>query len=120
MLSRFFAEAEFACRDKCGMPVLVDPELLRRLDELRSAYGKPLHVTSGMRCSRQNARAGGEKGSEHLTGEAADIACVSSRDRYDLVTKGLQVGFNRIGVGRSFVHFGVSADHDPQVIWLYN
>jgi uncharacterized protein YcbK (DUF882 family) len=118
-LSTFFKESEFACRDKCGMPVLVNPDLLVRLDKLREAYGKPLHVTSGMRCSRQNARAGGEKDSEHLTGDAADLACLNSRDRYNLITAALQL-FDRVGIGRSFLHVGVSSDHDPKVIWVYN
>lgn len=43
------------------------------LDPLREAYGKPITVTSGYRCSRLNRSVGGVKGSHHLRGMAADI-----------------------------------------------
>ena len=47
------------------------------LDPLREAYGKPIFVTSGYRCPRLNKAVGGAKGSQHLTGQAADIRSAS-------------------------------------------
>lgn len=43
------------------------------LDPLREAYGKPIIVTSGYRCSKLNQLLGGSKTSQHCTGQAADI-----------------------------------------------
>lgn len=43
------------------------------LDPLRSAYGKPIVVTSGYRCAKLNTAVGGVANSQHLTGQAADI-----------------------------------------------
>ena len=44
------------------------------LDPLREKYGKPIRVNSGYRCPNHNQKIGGATGSQHLKGEAADIA----------------------------------------------
>jgi uncharacterized protein YcbK (DUF882 family) len=44
------------------------------LDPAREGYGKPVCVNSGYRCSKHNAAVGGVVGSQHMRGEAADIA----------------------------------------------
>ena len=44
------------------------------LDPLRQAYGKPIRVNSGYRCTAKNQNVGGVAQSQHLKGEAADIA----------------------------------------------
>ena len=51
------------------------------LDPLRDKYGYPIHVSSGYRCPRLNKAVGGEKTSQHLTGEAADIYVGNPRDK---------------------------------------
>jgi uncharacterized protein YcbK (DUF882 family) len=61
-------------------------ELLRRVNELRTAYGKPLLVTSGYRSLEDHLRIYKAKGitdqskipmkSRHLSGEAVDFAPV--------------------------------------------
>lgn len=43
------------------------------LDPLREAYGKPITTNSGYRSFALNKAVGGEKNSQHMTGEAADI-----------------------------------------------
>lgn len=50
------------------------------LDPLRSAWGKPIVINSGFRCDKLNRAVGGASGSQHKTGEAADIED-SSRNR---------------------------------------
>lgn len=51
------------------------------LDPLRNRYGHPIHVSSGYRCPRLNKAVGGEKTSQHMTGEAADIYVASAKDK---------------------------------------
>ncbi len=43
------------------------------LDPLRQAWGAPIIVDSGFRCTRLNKAVGGARNSQHTTGEAADI-----------------------------------------------
>ena len=43
------------------------------LDPLREAWGKPIIINSGYRCSMLNTIVGGRRNSQHLRGEAADI-----------------------------------------------
>lgn len=43
------------------------------LDPLREVYGKPIIVTSGFRCEELNDLVNGVRGSQHRTGQAADI-----------------------------------------------
>lgn len=47
------------------------------LDPLREAYGQPIRVNSGYRCAKHNLAVGGAANSQHLRGEAADIAPVN-------------------------------------------
>ena len=44
------------------------------LDPVRERYGKPIRVNSGYRCPIHNRTVGGVPGSQHVKGEAADIA----------------------------------------------
>lgn len=58
------------------------------LDPLRDAYGAPIYVNSGYRCPALNRAVGGAAGSQHLTGEAADITAGSksgNRRLYELL-----------------------------------
>lgn len=43
------------------------------LEPARAAYGKPIYVNSGNRCSIHNAAVGGASSSQHMRGEAADL-----------------------------------------------
>ena len=121
----FFQASEFRCRCKrpvCDARLEVHPDLLSRLNLLRLRVGRPLTITSGLRCAYWNDHEGGEKNSEHLTGEAADIACGSGRERYGLLAaifEGKTPLFTRFGVGASFLHVGVSATLPREVVWTY-
>ena len=104
----------------CGHSI-IDHSLLTRLDALRTLYGKPIYVTSGFRCTEYNSRedVGGRPNSEHLSGQAADIACLTSGDRYWLLKYAYAVGFKRIGNYKEekFIHLGVSTKHPQDVFW---
>ena len=45
------------------------------LQPLRDAWGKPLHINSGYRCPELNKEVGGVPTSQHVKGEAGDVAC---------------------------------------------
>ena len=120
-ISEHFSASEFRCPDcQRGAP---SQKLLRTLEGIRALYGRPLVITSGYRCPRHNAEVGGVSPSEHSgPGEitdAVDLACSFSRDRYGLIRAALSLKVNRLGIGKNFIHVGVSTDFPRDVVWLY-
>lgn len=75
---RYFKLDEFRCRCCGELPeefqgnvrVLV----ANVLDQAREKLGRPIRVNSGYRCPKHNAEVGGVANSQHMKGEAADIA----------------------------------------------
>ena len=71
-----FAPEEFKCTcGHCtGYPSYMKRVELKNLQSIRSHYGKPMTVTSGLRCQYDNSRSKGSiKNSKHLTGYACDF-----------------------------------------------
>ena len=57
--------------------------VIRLLQPLRIAYGKPIYISSGYRCPELNKLVGGVPSSQHVKGEAAD--CVVDGSASDLL-----------------------------------
>lgn len=95
------------------------PELVTKLDEARHIAGIPFKLTSGYRSPEHNAKVGGVKDSAHLTREAVDIACTNDTDRWKIINSLISVGFNRIGISKTFIHADIAKDKTQKVIWLY-
>ena len=72
-----FKLTEFRCGCKAkyctGYPAVVDRNLVRYMQMMRSNRGKSITVTSGLRCKTHNKKVGGVSNSSHLSGKAADI-----------------------------------------------
>ena len=73
-----FTTDEFACSCNgkycCGFPDVMQPEVLRNIQTIRSHYGRPITVTEGLRCKKQNAETGGSvQNSGHRYGKAIDF-----------------------------------------------
>lgn len=113
----YFKTSEFKC-PCCGL-VNISAYLVHQLNRIRELFGKPMIVNSGCRCQAHNHNVGGSPESEHLIGTAADIRCDNSHDRFLIIYFAIQVGITRIGVSKSFVHLGVSAQHPQEVLWVY-
>lgn len=52
------------------------------LQQARDDFGKPMHINSGYRCEKLNAKVGGKKNSYHLKGMAADVHVDSEKDGF--------------------------------------
>lgn len=105
-LSEHFIEDEFAC--PCCGTVLVQPDLVEKLEGLRRLAGGPVAVTSGYRCPAHNKTVGGVENSYHTQGMAADVfVCAISSPQ--LAEMAEQAGFDGIGVyqEQGFVHVDV-------------
>ena len=116
---KYFNYEEFDSPDIQGSGQLMDTKILSMLDEVRETYGKPIIINSGYRTIRHNASVGGKATSSHLKGLAVDIACSNSRDRDNLLKALRQVGFNRIGIAKTFIHADIDSDKDENVTWIY-
>lgn len=100
-----------SCRySRGGRPLVhVAERALDRLEGLRQALGRPLHVTSASRCPLHNARVGGaplsrHRATERLQSSAFDIL-LADVPRAVLVAAAEAAGFGGIGINyRSFVH----------------
>jgi hypothetical protein len=74
-LTEHFNIFEFHCKGaNCGCTeTLHDPTLSAYLQQIRTHFEKPLHITSGYRCQKHNGAVGGVSGSLHMKGQAADF-----------------------------------------------
>lgn len=101
------------------MRVEPDPKLIEMLQKTREYLGKPIKITSGVRCYAHNIAVGGSANSSHLRGYAADIQCETSDHRWKLVM-GLMAsgGFNRIGPKDKFVHVDMDYEKTHYRLWL--
>lgn len=72
-----FKYSEFKC--KCGgkycngYPVPFSYDLAKNLQTIRTHFGKPLIITSPLRCETWNSKQGGVKNSKHKKGWACDF-----------------------------------------------
>lgn len=122
-LTKNFNKREFACSCGCGEDT-VSPRLVGILQSIRDITGKPINITSGFRCKKKNDQliaegSGAVPTSSHLRGLAVDFACVTSSDRHDFVAAALDIGINRIGIGKTFIHIDIDPDKAQGVIWVY-
>lgn len=75
---KYFKRSEFVCH--CGGKYCkgdtaeMQEKLLKVADRVREHFGKPITVTSGVRCTKHNASVGGVSNSRHLTGKAMDFS----------------------------------------------
>lgn len=104
---KYFTDKEMAC-SHCGMEMM-SREFMRRLDFVRTAFGKPLIVTSGYRCPEWDKEIGGK--GNHPTGEAADLLVAKGADMYDFTLACFALDIPRIIVYRDKPH--VHVDMNP-------
>jgi len=123
-LTKNFDKSEMQCKCGCGTD-WVSHEFIMKLQKAREIANIPFKIISGCRCPSRNKHEGGTYNSDHITTdsnacEAADIVCSNSHDRFIMIKAGLEAGFNRFGIGKSFIHFGMSSTNAQKVIWLYD
>ncbi|WP_195270841.1 D-Ala-D-Ala carboxypeptidase family metallohydrolase [Eubacterium sp. 1001713B170207_170306_E7] len=102
-----FRMAEYACDcpGYCdGWPAEMDPELLARIEALRMACGRPVIITSGVRCEARNEEVGGVTWSFHKRGQAADLYCPGMAVG-ELALRAQETGLNILPYYRSgYIH----------------
>ena len=116
-----FSEQEFRCKHtgQCYM----DARFMEKLQAIRTAYGKPMIITSGYRDKTHPVEAAKAAPGEHTLGLAADIS-VRGADAFALLKVALAHGIVRIGVKQTgegrFLHLGMATGSFPSpTIWSY-
>ena len=90
-----FKASEFVCKGSGSLNM--DPDYLDKLQALRTAYGRPMVISSGYRSPEYNNRISSTgKTGPHTTGKACDIV-VAGVDAYDLLQIAFLMGFGGIG-----------------------
>lgn len=112
---KYFDISEFDC-SHTGKNEM-NPEFLERLDELRRVCSFPFIITSGYRHETHPIEEKKKKPGTHTRGIAADIAIFDGNKRRIIVQEAINLGFNGIGIAKSFVHVDIR-DAFP-VIWTY-
>jgi uncharacterized protein YcbK (DUF882 family) len=85
------------------------------LDPLRSAYGRPITVTSGYRSNRLNTAVGGAVGSQHMSGQAADITvgtAAQNKALYELIQR-LKLPYDQL-ISAKYKYGWVHVSYDPK------
>ncbi|NIV12142.1 MAG: peptidase M15 [Aliifodinibius sp.] len=113
----YFKDEEFKC--PCCGKFVISSSLKFKLNHARHIANIPFIITSGYRCLAHNEAIGKSPTSSHLKGHAVDVSVKSSRDRYKILEGAIHAGFNRIGIGKDFIHLDDDLDKDPKVCWDY-
>lgn len=122
MSTEHFSDSEFAC--KCCGEVIINPRLLELLEQLRyNCGGYPLFITSGYRCPSHNREEGGATYSQHMLGNAADIARPDALSYGEFMWYVDQLPFDGVGnyPNGDFIHvdvrFGGTGGPGNHVYW---
>ena len=89
------------------------------LQPLRDAWGKPLKINSGYRCPALNRAVGGVESSQHVKGEAADIACDTPLELARLA-RDLNLPYDQMIIYPNFVHISHKLEGRQRKQILYN
>lgn len=117
---KYFTAREMRCKCGCRSGAeLMDVNLLRKLDLVRSLYAMPIVINSGYRCKIHNRVVGGKSNSSHLVGKAVDIRVKTDLSRYALMICLMGIGFTRIGIGKGFIHVDVDETKNNKRMWIY-
>jgi zinc D-Ala-D-Ala carboxypeptidase len=115
MKLKYFKVEDFNCQETGENEMC--PDFLQKLDALREVCGFPFIITSGYRSPNHSIEAKKVKPGTHAQGIAADIKVVGGAQRMAIIRNASIMGFNGIGVAKSFVH--VDTRETTPVAWKY-
>lgn len=76
------------------------------LQPIREIYNKPMRINSGFRCPELNKAVGGVSTSQHVKGEAADVACDNPQKLKDIIVNS-GIDYDQIGIYSGFLHISL-------------
>jgi len=115
-ITKNFYKDEFICSCGCGSDH-IQSNLVKKLQEVRDEWKRPIGVSSGVRCMKWNKEVNGAKHSAHLYGFAADLVCSDSHLRYDFIQI-LMKHFKRVGMYGGWIHVDIDNTLPQEVLWV--
>lgn len=99
----------------------VRQSVLDRTQKGRDIINRALNTRSGGRCQHHPDEQHRTTPADHQKRNGIDLGCNGGLERGQLVKVGIEVGFNAIGVGKTFVHWGYRPELAPGdvVMWKY-
>jgi uncharacterized protein YcbK (DUF882 family) len=121
-ISEHFNSNEFRC--DCGVCriILVNTDLVSKLEEMRKILGSSLTISSGYRCEHKQHELtirgfDTAKGiSQHTLGNAVDVTN-GVTPGFELEDAARKAGFKAVGVAKTWVHVDLRSDRDRR--WTY-
>ena len=101
-LTHDFSVKEFACKDGSDT-ILISNNLAWYLQQIRSHFGKPVHINSAYRTTAYNKKVATSKDSQHCKGTAADIA-VEGVSPSRVADYAESIGMGGVGRYKTFTH----------------
>lgn len=101
----------------------LNPQMFELINKLEKKLNANLIITSAFRSVEHERNKKRSGLSAHCKGLAVDIACSESNFRFRLIQTALSIGFNRIGISKTFIHLDIadfSHGKTPETIWLYD
>ena len=112
-----FDRKELACT--CCGKLVMDAGFIEKLELARELAGIPFPISSGFRCPAHNKTVGSTS-QNHVSGRAVDIKCTMGHERRLILNGLIGAEFNRIGIGRIFLHCDTMDElGSPKSYWLY-
>jgi len=107
-ISQYLAHSEFKCKcsyDTCTRTLLLDSSL-RSFNLTRSAYKKPIRITSGFRCQMHNKDIKGREYSYHKIGAAFDLSLFGpfTKEELDILDECARLYFDVVLRYDNFIH----------------
>jgi uncharacterized protein YcbK (DUF882 family) len=95
-----FKREEFLCQH-CQSDGIKE-ELVAKIQQLRTKYGKPMRITSGYRCPQHPIEARKAAPGAHALGLAADIG-VEGAEAHRILQLAFEMGFTGVGYNKRVV-----------------
>lgn len=108
------------CNPPCSSS-LIDKRLKDVLSTIENVLGVNLKINSAFRPISHEVSQGRTGRSSHTLGKAVDVHCYSDRQRFEIVQLLLELGVNRIGIYKTFIHIDIANEKDNKtenVIWV--
>ena len=115
-----FSDNELRCKCGCGRLNTTPAfnEFMEKVQALRTAYGKPLVLSSAYRCPEHPIEAAKTKAGQHSKG-AVDIR-VAYAAAHEVLRLAFSMGFTGIGVNQKGSHRYIHLDMRPNpTVWSY-
>lgn len=115
-----YNEIKCKCKGKyCnGYPAGFSYELLKQLQKIRNHFGKPVIITSAVRCNQHNKNVGGISNSRHKEGKAVDFYVKGvSYSKLNSYVNSMPYKHYKYNINGSVMHYDITP---PEYVEKYN